>query len=387
MKKYKDLMEQNLTRLFSAYLTQDDELLISSIKKIIDSTHQLAEPASVYQRLFNQTKMSIHDGSYIPSSATKMISHEGKLQPTSARDEWKRKHITIKKGESEKKHFKIDQLFLPKTISKKIKTLEVQYRNRELLKIRGLQAVNRILLIGEPGGGKTSLAKQISIDLGLKMDEHSISSIIDSALGGTGKQIHNIFSGTSSELLFLDEFDAIGASRKQSNDLGEMNRVVNVLLQEMDNLNPDTFLVAATNFPKRLDSAILRRFPVIIKLPRPDFEDRVRYMQQFSVEHGIQVKNSEISKTAKLTTGQSYADLRSFMMNYAIAEISEQNRKLQLSKFFIEEMDMRETIDDSKLAKWIHQKSISITDLSNVLGIPRTTLSSRLKRVGDNNEK
>ncbi|WP_054649033.1 AAA family ATPase [Lacticaseibacillus pantheris] len=280
-----------------------------------------------------------------------------------------------------------DKLLLPVNIRKKVEILENQFLHRKDLEERGLQAMNRVLLVGAPGGGKTSLAKQISLDLDLNMDFHSIASIIDAALGGTGKQIHNIFKSVSSEMLFLDEFDAIGASRDQGNDLGEMRRVVNVLLQEMDNLSSDSLLVAATNFPEKLDSAVLRRFSTVIELPKPDIRQRVRYMQEFSLEHKISIEKKEVIRTAKITDGLSYADLRSFMMNFAIAEVSGYEKELRLSKYYIEELSMRQTINDQALAKWVNDKSISITDLSEALDVPRTTLSDRLKRVGGNDEK
>lgn len=137
---------------------------------------------------------------------------------------------------------------------------------------------HRVLLYGEPGNGKTMLAEALASALDLPFLRAKYSGLVDSHLGGTGKNIEKLIEYASSApcVLFLDEFDGVAISRDGAHDLTEMRRVTNQLLISLDRLPSHCIFVAATNSAQLVDKAILRRFDLNIEVPRPDTELRRR---------------------------------------------------------------------------------------------------------------
>ena len=97
------------------------------------------------------------------------------------------------------------------------------------------------------------------------------SSVVGAYLGQTGANLRAVFRFAESTpcVLLLDEFDAIGRTRGRSDDVGELDRVVISLLQELDHTIPMGMVVAATNAPDSLDRAIWRRFDLAVEFPAP----------------------------------------------------------------------------------------------------------------------
>lgn len=150
----------------------------------------------------------------------------------------------------------------------------------------GLKARCRALLSGPPGCGKTTLAHHIAARLGVPMVVIQSSSIVTSALGGSGKNIASLFRsarrGGLDVALFFDEFDAIAKSRA---DLGgqacdnEMGNITIALLQEFD--RHDGLIFAATNVTKSIDAAIWRRFQLQIEIGLPGTVERFAIVKAY----------------------------------------------------------------------------------------------------------
>lgn len=140
-------------------------------------------------------------------------------------------------------------------------------RRKELLDF-GVNPGNSILLYGEPGVGKTYTAKWLSYKLNLPLISLDLSSTISSYLGKTGQNIKQVleYAKSFNTILFLDEFDAIAKKRDDQSDIGELKRIVNVLLKELEDWPIGNIVIAATNHPEILDKAIWRRFNYNIKL-------------------------------------------------------------------------------------------------------------------------
>jgi len=136
----------------------------------------------------------------------------------------------------------------------------------------GIMPSNKILLTGAPGTGKTMLARYLASALGKNLVIMDISSSISSLLGKTGANIKKIlnYAKSTSSVLLLDEFDAIAKRRDDNTDLGELKRVVNVLLMEMEEWPSSSLLIATSNHPELLDRAIWRRFDFHMDIGLPD---------------------------------------------------------------------------------------------------------------------
>lgn len=143
-------------------------------------------------------------------------------------------------------------------IEKMCKTRRAALRLQEM----GIHYTSSLLLMGEPGTGKTELARYIAYTTNLPFVYTNFSGLVNSALGKTQKNIGMVFdyARKSPCVLCLDEIDAIGTRRGGKDDVAEMNRVTIALMQELDRLGNDIILIGTTNRPDTLDDALLRRF-------------------------------------------------------------------------------------------------------------------------------
>lgn len=151
---------------------------------------------------------------------------------------------------------------------------EILHERRKLdaLNAAGLEPCRSLLLTGPPGVGKTLTARFIARELDLPLLTIDLASVMSSFLGRTGQNLRSAldFGRTREAVVFIDEFDALAKRRDDDSDIGELKRLVNVLLLELERWPVDSFLVAATNHPQLLDAAVERRFDRIIHIPLPD---------------------------------------------------------------------------------------------------------------------
>jgi len=147
----------------------------------------------------------------------------------------------------------------------------------------GVAVPNRLLIQGPPGTGKTTLARVIAHRLRLPLATTRSDTLVSSLLGQTSRNIRQIFDFAQAHpcLLFLDEFDALAKARSDAHEVGELQRVVIALLQNIDALPASSILIAATNHPELLDRAVWRRFGHHIRLELPGGEERNRLWKLF----------------------------------------------------------------------------------------------------------
>ena len=150
----------------------------------------------------------------------------------------------------------------------------LENKKKQILKSHDLRAAQKILLFGPPGCGKTLAAEVLSSILMYPMIYIRFDGVVSSYLGETSSNLRKIFDfiDTGEWVVFFDEFDIIGKKRDSPFEHGEMKRVVNNLLQMIDNYTGDSIIVAATNHQHLLDSALWRRFDEIVYLGIPDKE-------------------------------------------------------------------------------------------------------------------
>jgi len=183
------------------------------------------------------------------------------------------------------------EMVLPAETEEKINRIEKEYAARERLAHYGLKHKQKILLYGGPGCGKSMSAERIAWNLGLPFLKVKFDVIISSYLGETATNLAKLFDGIKDFpcVLLFDEFDIIGKTRSGSQDVGEMHRIVNMLLTLLEEYNSQGLFIATTNLDNILDKALFRRFDDIIEIPKPTKEEIKRLLM-------LTLSSIEISK-------------------------------------------------------------------------------------------
>lgn len=153
-----------------------------------------------------------------------------------------------------------------------------EFSNWDVLVSNGVFPTRRALFYGPPGCGKTLAAQALAGELGIPMLYVRFDALISSYLGETASNIRKVFDYAKQDswLIFFDEFDAIARSRNDSTEHGEIKRVVNAFLQQIDNYKGRSLIIAATNFEESLDYAIWRRFDETIRFDMPTNEEKIK---------------------------------------------------------------------------------------------------------------
>jgi SpoVK/Ycf46/Vps4 family AAA+-type ATPase len=208
---------------------------------------------------------------------------------------------------------KMDTLILPKEVIQICEQyIQEQYRV-DLLRSYGLEPRNRILLIGAPGNGKTSLAEAIAESLMVPLFVVKYDSIIGAYLGETALRLRKLidFASTRKCVLFFDEFETLGKERGDTHETGEIKRVVSSLLLQIDDLPSHVTIIGATNHPELLDRAVWRRFQIRVNLPMPTRANLSLWLEKFQQQHNIKF-GWAAETVAKKLLGANYSEVEEF---------------------------------------------------------------------------
>lgn len=204
-------------------------------------------------------------------------------------------------------------LLLPAVAQQACAELVEEHNRADLLRAHNLEPRNRVLLVGPPGNGKTSLAEALANELGSPLFVVRYESIIGSYLGETAVRLAKLFAQARTQrcVLLFDEFDVIGKERGDVHETGEIKRVVSSLLLQVDQLPSHVVVVTATNHSELLDRAVWRRFQVRLDLPAPGRGLRAVWLQMFESRSGLQLGYSH-DHLAQRLAGLSFAELEQF---------------------------------------------------------------------------
>lgn len=171
-------------------------------------------------------------------------------------------------------------MVLAPEIEARFQRIEREHAARTRLANHGLRPRSRILFYGPPGCGKSLGAERLAWATGLDLKKVRFDTLISSYFGETAANLTRIFEDAVSQpcALFLDECDTIARARHNGGDVGEINRVVNALLEHLESFNGQGLVIAATNLDDALDPAIFRRFDEVLKIPQPTITEIERLL-------------------------------------------------------------------------------------------------------------
>jgi hypothetical protein len=164
---------------------------------------------------------------------------------------------------------------LQPTVKRLVEGIVRERRMAAELEAAGLSPSKSALFVGPPGVGKTLSARWIAAALDLPLLILDLSAVMSSFLGKTGNNLRAVLDYAKRQdcVLLLDELDAIAKRRDDSTEIGELKRLVTVLLQEIDEWPSTGILLAASNHGDLLDPAVWRRFDVLIEFPTPEISE------------------------------------------------------------------------------------------------------------------
>jgi SpoVK/Ycf46/Vps4 family AAA+-type ATPase len=252
-------------------------------------------------------------------------------------------------------------------------------RDEELIK-QGLSPTRSIIFTGPPGVGKTLAARWIARELRRPLLTLDLSAVMSSFLGRTGANLRHVldYAKGVDGVLLLDELDSIAKRRDDATDVGELKRLVTVLLQEIDDWPPTGLLIAATNHSDLLDPAVWRRFEMRVDFPMPTNEAARRAVETFLGLNKASAAWHEVLAVA--LRGLSFSDIEREVM---LARRAAVTRDIPLEDVLgsvvqrrVEPLPRRER---GQIAMWLTEAGISQRQVHELTGVSRDTIRKKTK--------
>ena len=262
----------------------------------------------------------------------------------------------------------------------------------KLLEINATPA-SSCLIYGLPGTGKTHLAKWIAKQIGLPVVLARLEGLMSSFLGTTSRNIGNLFAFADKYncILLLDEFDAIAKLRNDPQEVGEVKRVVNTLLQCLDSRHEKGFTIGVTNHEGLLDPAIWRRFDIQVEIPKPSPEVMMQLLRKFL--EPLEFNEGELKFLAwclENSTGADAVMLSKWLKRAYVFD--KENDKVSIMKQFAllnagrvdsNKRNMMLHSDDDFITMLLNDKSFSFKqkDIASLFGMTPSSLSKQLTKL------
>ncbi len=249
----------------------------------------------------------------------------------------------------------------------------------------GIHPTTKVLLTGAPGTGKSTAARFLARKLDLPLVRLNLAEVMSSFLGRTGQNLRVALreAQQSGGIILLDEFDAVAKRRNDDSDIGELKRLVNVLLLELDEWPSSCLLVAATNHPEVLDRAIERRFDLVLDLGLPSLSVRQTIIAD---RLGVAESDPAVQLCSLATEGLSGSDIQTMTDRILRRAILADSELLSVATEEGIEVLRDRTYDratrDAVASAASHNLGWSNRRIAKYLGVSHPTVSSALSRAG-----
>lgn len=256
-----DVAGRHLKELFRAFRTHDELAFRRAALEIIEE-EQGKHHTALARDL--RSLLATGNGSVVDTGAYAVLPEP----PTDREGDWPLAQVR-------RPEYSLSDLVIDQSVSSVLGGLITETHRWADLDRHALPRRQRILFQGPPGCGKTSAAEALATELGRPFVVISIDAVVSSYLGETASNLRRIldYAGQAPFVVLFDEFDALGRNRDDASEHGEMKRVVTTFLQMLDKYNGPSILIAATNHPGLLDSALWRRFDEVLTFGKPSVHE------------------------------------------------------------------------------------------------------------------
>lgn len=280
----------------------------------------------------------------------------------------------------------VEEPLLNDSVRQRIDDLLSERRNASVLTGNGLSPVSAAIFTGPPGVGKTMTAVWIADRLRMPIFRLDLADLIGSHLGETGGNLKAAFRQIREQpgILFLDEIDAVAKTRSDDSDIGEMKRLVTVLLQELDYRDASSLILAATNNVELIDPAVWRRFEMRIDFPMPDRRQIAMALKSDfeKADDDVLLPSSWIDLLSMLLEGKSFSEVRTDTASIRKKSILEQRPLqgaiLEFARRSTGELSHKQRIDVAvSLAEC---SDMSQREIAEITGVTRQTIRNRTRK-------
>jgi len=291
-----------LRRLFQSYTRRDDQAFEFVAKEIISEERQ-----KHHNLLADELAAILDDGGRSASIARRRKTEPDAVRQLDNLPRDRERDVTLLEVKHPSRGHA--EIILNSRNEHALEEILREYRKTDILRRHGLQPRRHLLFCGPPGCGKTLCAEVIAQELDLPLLYTRFDAIVSSYLGETAANLRKVFDYASrgSWVVFFDEFDAIGKSRDNPDEHGEIKRVVNSFLQLLDSFHSNSLVIAATNHEGLLDPALWRRFDEILYFDLPN-QEQVLTLLEIKLR-AIPHADIDLSCVAALMAGFTYADI------------------------------------------------------------------------------
>lgn len=367
MKEIKDDLVQ-LIRLALAEQTDDVRLFVARlVRKYRDGDPELVEQITLYLKSKPTRKSTALRKATIPSKEAVLPRD----------DESRLSLLKVFKDKPDDVH-PLLSVELEDTLGQLIQ----ERKQVEKLASLGLDPTRSAIFVGKPGVGKTLTSRWLAAQLNLPLYVLDLTAVMSSLLGRSGSNIRAAldFAKSSPCILLLDEIDSIAKRRSDDSDIGELKRLVTVILQELDEWPAEGLLLAATNHPELIDPALWRRFDLKVEFELPDRKSIKEAIQHFSgQDYALFSRWADVLAFA--FEGESFSDIERAIQKFRRALALGTDSDADMVEDFIKtraiNLDRQKKIEFSVLLA--KQTRLSQHAISDITGVSRDTIRKHLK--------